>query len=219
MRGMAVIFMMMGHVNAKVHSAVASLNPDKIAFFSVAHIFVFLAGFGMGLVTAIAHDRSGHNGVWQLCWKSIRRIWLFHAGLVLLLAALALALPLSAHSLFAPYREEPQAVIGLSLAMLTGSAHMGLLPMYIIFILFVPWAVSAMASGRAATVVLASAGLWCVAQTNLAQLPMQGLQHLFGALAINLHAGLYFNLLGWQLLFFGGLVIGRIQQRQQLPIA
>ncbi|MBA3326143.1 MAG: OpgC domain-containing protein [Rhodobacteraceae bacterium] len=130
------------------------------------------------------------------------------AGLVaILLAATLLLGPLAAPDL-APFREAPATFAISSLLLLSSSANMGILPMYIFFLLATPFALRLLHRGLVAPFFAAILLGWLAAQTNLFGLAMYQVQPMLTGRGIPANFGLYFNLLGRQALFFGGLFVG-----------
>jgi hypothetical protein len=85
---------------------------------------------------------------------------------------------------------------------------MGILPMYIVFLLVTPFALRMlnreMIAPYFALVLLA----WLAAQTSLTGKGMYALENFFIAEGVPVQFGLFFNMLGWQALFFVGLFVG-----------
>ena len=103
------------------------------------------------------------------------------------------------------FAEAPVAFTIASLGLTTASGNMGILPMYIVFLFFVPFAFRMLQRGWDIPFALVLALGWMLGQSGLAEFLADGVQ---GALGLPFRFALGFNLFSWQVLFFGGLWFG-----------
>lgn len=209
-RGFFLFFMMVTHAQGVLFAPWGVFNHHHFGWVEDAQGFVFLSGLVVGMVYGKRMLTQGDAAMANAIRARVGTIWRHHAGLVLLFLAAVLALPVWGlrSDLLADQAAQPLAFSVASLMMLTGTPHMGILPMYVWFMLATPLVLRAFRDGRAPTVAALSLTLWFAAQTALpdqAQLPVEGWLAASGA-PINL--GIYFSVFGWQVLYVAGLWFG-----------
>ena len=186
------------------------MNYHPIGWADSAHGFVFVSGLTVGLV----YTRRLQQGVGVVAKASLeraRKIYAYHVALVAGLALVALFIATAQASvphILEWYSREPVAFTLASVLMLTGSSHMGILPMYVVFILATPLMLRALAAGHAVSVAMVSAALWLLAQSGLIDLAVAGGETWLAQLGHSIPLGLYFDLAAWQALYVAGLIIG-----------
>jgi hypothetical protein len=209
-RGFFLVFMMVIHANQVLDTNIGKFNHHYFGWVEDAQGFVFLSGLVVGLVYGGRYLRHGFAAMRAGIWRRIGTIYSHQVGLILLFlgsALLARHLAL-APGVLGPYADEPVLFTALSALLLTGSMHMGILPMYIFFMLATPAALWLLRAGRLQTYVAISAALWGIAQLDLTDHLLEVLEARLAATGHPIHLGIFFNVLGWQALFFGGLFIG-----------
>ncbi|MDO9640875.1 MAG: OpgC domain-containing protein [Pseudotabrizicola sp.] len=209
-RGFFLIFMMVVHLNLELDTILGKLNHHYLGWVEDAQGFVFISGFVVGLVYTGIMLRRSELAMQGAIWARIGTIWSHQAGLIFLFLLAALSLPALGvpASVFAPYNAEPIAFTTASLMLVAASKHMGILPMYIWFMMITPLVLRAFASGYAVAVLVSSVLLWMFAQTGLVDLFTLHAQQLLAGTGHPIKLGIFFNVFGWQVLFFGGLWLG-----------
>jgi hypothetical protein len=208
-RGYFLLFMAVGHYNGLIGSWLGKVHHQYFGWVEDAQGFVFISGLVVGLVYGKKFLRNPTiAAIYGPVLARVRTIYSHQAGLVLLLVAAGLLLGARAAPDFGPYREAPVTFAVSSLLLMSSSANMGILPMYIFFMLAAPFAFQALHRGLLAPYFAVMALGWLAAQTNLMGLLVYQLQKVLVGHGIPAAFGLYFNLFGWQVLFFGGLFIG-----------
>jgi hypothetical protein len=209
-RGFFLIFMMVIHLNIELDTLLGRLNHHYLGWVEDAQGFVFISGFVVGLVYGGLLLRRSANVMRDAIWARIRTIWGHQAALVLLflLGAFVLSALGIAASVLRPYQSDPVAFTTASLLLVSGSKHMGILPMYIWFMAITPLVLRLFVSGHSASVLVSSVLCWMFAQTGLLDQVTQQVQKALAAGGYPIKIGIFFNIFGWQVLFFGGLWLG-----------
>jgi hypothetical protein len=167
-------------------------------FFTAALGFVFLSGFVSGLVYDRELSVSGTSGMLRRILRRIRALYLTQ---MLLFAALLVAVALHVRG-FSDWHldlfdSDPWKGLVLSGALLYEPDYLGILPMYVLFLLLTPVVLLVFGRKRWKEVIAASALVW-VASGLLIHLPANPNGVYFGAL----------NPLSYQFLFVVGLAFG-----------
>jgi hypothetical protein len=215
-RGYFLLFMAVVHYDGLIGSWLGKLHHQYFGWVEDAQGFVFISGLVVGLVYGRKYLRTPTvAAIYGPILARVRTIYSHQAGLVLILLTAALLLGPMAAPDFAPFRDAPVTFAVSSLMLLSSSANMGILPMYIGFMLVVPLAFRLLHRDQVAPYFALMLLLWLIAQTNLTGFAFYQAQVLLTERGIPAAFGLYFNLFGWQVLFFGGLFIGfRMAQRR-----
>lgn len=218
-RGIFLVFMVVHHVNAIVNTVVGKLNHHSFGWVEDAQGFVFMSGLVIGLVYGGRLLRHDETVMRKAVWKRIRTIYSHQIGLILcLLAASFLYVffgqtppqPLS------PYAEAPLLFTGLSALMVTASMHMGILPMYIFFMMVTPFCLRLLNARRYMTFAALVIASWVIAQTRVLDIGVTTAQAGLAAIGHPVKLGIYFNVFGWEVVFFGGLLIGFLMTAKRL---
>ena len=208
-RGFFLLFMAIVHFGGLTGSTWARINHHKLGFVEDAQGFVFVSGLMVGLVYGRKFLKTPTLAyISALLLARVRTIYSHQAGLIAILLVTALALGAAAPRDLQPYVEAPATFTLSSLLLVSSSAHMGILPMYIFFMLAAPFAFWMLHRGWVVPFFLLMVVGWMVAQTGLAGFAMYRLQLALGDVGVPARFGLYFNALAWQVLFFVGLWLG-----------
>lgn len=214
-RGLFLLSMALAHFNMVTGVWLGNLHPQRFGWVDGAQGFVFVSGVLCGMVHGRTLLREGPAAARAALLARARVLYLYQAGLVLLLMAAALALRARAPEDLLPYLDAPVAFTLGSLALLSSSIHMGILPMYILFLLATPLAFALLRRGLDAPFAAAVVFAWMAAQTGLFGWGVYRLEQALQAREVGARFGLYFNAMGWQALFFGGVFLGfRAAQRR-----
>jgi hypothetical protein len=178
---------------------------QPLGYVSVAEGFVFLSGYVSGLVYTRVRREQGAYAVWRKVLLRSRDIFGCYVLAVVTLVSLIrscgesnldwgswkslLVLPL------------PLAAARVIL-LLTQPAFLEILPMYCLFLLFVPSILRQLERGCQMRVAIISMALWSAAQFGIRK-AWVGLIHPW----ISVEPG-YFDSFGWQILFVAGLICG-----------
>ena len=216
-RGFFLIFMLVAHANEVLQAILGKLNHHSFGWVEDAQGFVFISGLVVGLVYGGRLERFGAPAMVRAVVKRCREIYLYHAVVILLFLAAALTFAAHAPALRL-YSTEPVVFTLASLGLVTASMDMGILPMYLYFMAVTPAVLLAFKRGAAPAVGALSVGFWMLAQTGLLRLAERSAEQGLMTMGLNLHLALYFNLFGWQVLYFFGLYLGYRLTRGELDL-
>ena len=218
-RGFFLIFMVIIHTNETFHAVLGKLNHHYFGWVEDAQGFIFISGLVVGLVYGRKLDKISFEAMRDAMWKRCREIYKYHAGLIFIFLATALLIPMASESrVLAPYVEAPLLFTAASLLLVAASQNMGILPMYIYFMVISPWVVLAINRGYIAPLIALSLGLWMVGQLGLANQAALSAEMFLAGNGINFKIGLFFNLFAWQSIFFIGLYCGYQLSRGRLNL-
>lgn len=213
-RGFFLIFMLIVHANETFKAAIGKLNHHYFGWVEDAQGFIFISGLVVGLVYGRQLDRKSFTAMRQAMWKRCGEIYKYHVILitVFLVAALVIG-DVSRISGLAPYGAAPIEFTIASFALVAASRNMGILPMYIYFMLMAPWIVLAINRGYVAPLVVLSLSLWLFGHLGLSQLMGGSADAFMQSHGVDVQFGLFFNLFAWQIIFYIGLFCGyRVSQ-------
>ncbi|SNR55294.1 hypothetical protein SAMN06265370_1102 [Puniceibacterium sediminis] len=217
-RGFFLLFMMIAHVNGSFHAVLGDYNHHMLGWVEDAQGFVFISGFVVGLVYTKILDRKGPAGMGGAVLRRIRTIYTYQA--LMIVAFCAAALGLAAWGLepdiLSQYVQNPAAFTTASLLLVTGSLHMGILALYIWLMLLTPFALMAFHKGWAKWWAVASIAAWTLAQSGLPDAAQLPIERVLANAGHGINIGIYFNVFGWQILYFLGLFLGFLFARDQL---
>jgi len=201
LRGLMLVLMMIFHWPGPLRR----YTHEPVGFVSAAEGFVFLSGLIAGLVFSRLYMRLGFAGLKGRGLRRARDIYLYHIIPFILVWVIAIVAPATEASWGSAIHDVYQAPW---MTLLSGSLLLyqprffDILPMYIIFVLFMPLVIQLLAAGRWRAVLLISAGLWGISQLGV----WRELESLLGKiLPVNLGT---FDPFAWQMLFVWGLALG-----------
>lgn len=218
-RGVFLVFMMIIHANDVLRTTFGKLNHHYFGWVEDAQGFVFMSGLVVGLVYGGRYLRHGYEVMHKAIWARIRTIYSHQVFLILLFLAVTLGyaqLVASPPEMLLPYEHEPVMFPILSALLVTGSLHMGILPMYIFFMMVTPFALRLLNAQRYMIYAVLVVGAWAIAQTRVSDQLVTALEQIFADAGHRIGLGIFFNVLGWQSLFFGGLMIGFLMASKRL---
>lgn len=218
-RGFFLIFMMIIHTNMEFGAVIGKLNHHYLGWVEDAQGFVFISGFVVGLVYGARLIRRGAESCRIAVMKRVRTIYSHQAGLVLIFTLVALSWSGASATLLSFYTDNPVLAPLASLGLLSGSRNMGILPMYIWFMLCTPLALRQIHAGRGVAVLMAMGCAWLISQTGVSQHIWAMMEDRLAAAGHPLPLGIFFNLLGWQVVFFSGLYLGYLQAAGRLDLS
>ncbi|MEO8531647.1 MAG: OpgC domain-containing protein [Deltaproteobacteria bacterium] len=218
LRGFFLVFMTINHLNAILHTMIGRVTPGALGFVENAHGFVLMSGLVVGLVYGKRLLRQGAEALDDAILARMRTIWTWHVLLVLLFMASSIAFATAAPSVLVGYSADAIGLPLASLLLVSGSEHMGILPMYLWFMLVTPVVLRAFARGEMRFVIAVSAALWLFAQSGAGQELATRAEIWFAAHGYTSGFGLFFNVFGWQAVFFAGLAIGWLLAEGRLSL-
>lgn len=209
LRGLLLLIMVANHTP----SPARNLTTQPLGFVSAAEAFVFVAAFLCGIIFNHKLHKGGMLAVRVMARQRLRQIYKAHL-LTLLFCFVVLGNLLGQQPAFYnmvhSYLERPLAAVFSSLFLLYQPPLLDILPMYLIFIALTPLLIRlAIQIGEGALLGM-SAILWLAAQLGIKERLLEAVSG--GWLVIDPGA---FNLFAWQLLWIGGLLLGRRSQQQR----
>lgn len=202
LRGLALCVISLAHLDF----ASLKWTWNSLGHTSFAELFVFLSGLVSGLVYFRLLDRSSIREVRARAAARAGIIYASYLGLVVYIAVYTRVV----HSLdieFFPWGcsllvSDPALAFTLAPFFIYQPGFSNILPMYCVFMLLVPIALSQIQRGRDWLVLAASVGLWIAAQQGAFRALQQPFVQHFGVPLI------HFDLFAWQILFVAGLWFG-----------
>jgi hypothetical protein len=201
LRGLMLAEMTLVHV----HCPAALLVYECFGRVSPAAGFVFLSG----LVAGAVYSRTADQGATAITQRCLRRAFYIHAyhvaAFLALLALVAVAPRVNTYFHFAVGQSaaDTARAVGWFAVWAYQPNLFDILPMYGLFVLFMPAALLAVRRDRGLVMLLVSLGVWALAQIGLGRIaPGPG------------HFGFFqgdFNPFAWQFVFFSGLYFGHVQ--------
>jgi hypothetical protein len=190
--------MTIDHLRGNPFVRVSNVENGFFGFFTAALGFVFLSGLVAGLV----YDRErAFAGTRSMVWRVMRRARALYFTQLAVLAAVALAVALHPHHAdqygLALFADAPWTGISLGATLIYEPGYLGILPMYLLFLLLTPVVLWQFGKGNTGYVLGLSALLWVVSGLVI-RLPED-------ASGVDLTA---FNPIGYQFLFVVGLAFG-----------
>ncbi|MCA0424759.1 MAG: OpgC domain-containing protein [Proteobacteria bacterium] len=196
-RGLAMFIIFVAHVP---DNSWFLFIPARFGFSSAAELFVFCSGLASSYAFGGTFRRSGFVAGSRRVMRRVAQVYAAHIGLVAALSAasflgfwlLGKNYPneLGLNELFAADGSGIIALLSLRLM----PPFTDILPMYIVLLALIP-AMMALARISSVLPIVASGGLWLVANASGLNFPANG-------------AGWFFNPLAWQFLFFAGYSFG-----------
>ena len=210
LRGICLLLMTIDHYG--------DLSIVRIfGFFTAAEGFVFISGIVSGLVYYKRFKQTSNTEIRKSAFKRAIQVYKYH---IICLLSLCLVIVVGNDFIIQFYDSKvPFFVNHLFQAALLNATfiykiyHLDILPMYVIFLLFVPLAIKH-AENRGVKVVFIVSGLfWLINLAGLTDLFYEGLK---GWIPARLGE---FEVLSWQFLFFMGFCFGILQFQGRLNIS
>jgi hypothetical protein len=199
LRGICLVFMTAHHLPGNVLSPFSTSQYGPFGFFTSASAFVFLSGLIAGKVYGGYRRTHGDRFLWRRIAARFRKAYIAQIAIVVVLCfACQFHLPsLSASGQLDLFHQNPWKALLLGAALLYQPEFLGLLPMYLFFLIFTPLLLWQLQAGHARRVMTCSVLAWACSGLFI-RLPMHPDGVLFGS----------FNPLGYQILYVVGLVFG-----------
>ena len=212
LRGYFLVFMLLNHLSFTGGYLLVKVNHGELGFVQDAQGFVFLSGLLIGMVYARRMARQGFGAGAAAIWNRSAELYAYALGCILVVLAAAAVLP-GAQRVWEPWLGRELAwgdgwFLAAAAAMIYQPTYMDILPQYIIYLILAPPLVWLCMTGRWAWVAAGCAVSWFIVQLGL-HLPVAGAINAgLGAMHDGLTLRAHFNVLAWQVIFMGGLVLG-----------
>ena len=198
LRGVCFVVMTVDHLRGNPFVRVSNPENGLLGFFTAALGFVFLSGLVAGLV----YERErAFAGARSMVWRVVRRARALYFTQMVVLVSVALAVALHPHhadqSGLELFADAPWKGISLGATLIYEPGYLGILPMYLVFLLLTPVVLWQFGMGNAAYVLGLSGLLWVVSGLVIRLPEDPG--------GVDLAA---FNPVGYQFLFVAGLAFG-----------
>ena len=207
LRGFFLVWMTLAHLPTHFSDFLNS----PLGFVSSADGFIFISAFLVGRLY-IREAMQDESGVRRKLWRRTLKIYGYH--LMTLAFAFMVAAPYAAHThkaalsnLLDFYLAHKGAAITGSVLLLYCPPLLDILPLYVVFLFLTPLILSAAVRWRWRSVLLASAGVWMMAQFGLREAV-----HTWTVHATHLNIPIQetgaFNLFAWQAVWVAGNWLG-----------
>jgi hypothetical protein len=196
-RGLALYMIIFDHVPG---DPLSNLTYTHLGFSDAAEIFIFLSGVSCGIVYSRVLARQGVGGLLKsVSWRALQIYAYYLIASVATILAIVLSRDIVAipenHQAFIALREDPLAAIGSAVFLVSPPELPGILVIYLELTLFAIPIFLLIAVRSSAAALLASGGLWLLAQLHPDLLP-------------RLADHSYFNPVAWQFIFCIGMFVG-----------
>jgi hypothetical protein len=208
LRGLFLVCMTINHLPTQIRK----VTDQSIGVFSAAEGFVFLSGLLAGWVYTRKLRERGARGLWSAVLVRATVIYRWHIasfiGAFISVLVIEHATGFCSTNVPRLFFQHPAQALGLGLTLLYQPGLLDLLPMYCVFVAFLPLVIHGLESGRGWLVLSLSAALW---------LFIQWAPPVDGAPLYPVNTG-SFNLLAWQFIFIAGVAVGhaRLSGRPQV---
>ena len=213
LRGYFLIFMLLNHLSFQDSYFLVHVNIGELGFVQDAPGFVFLSGLLIGMVYTRRMATRGFAATGPIMWRRAMQLFTYATACLAIVLLLTRLIP-NAESAWKPWLENitggGHAYLLAAFALLYQPTYMDILPQYIVYLLAAPPLLWLCIRGKWHWVAIGSALLWLAVQIGL-YLPLAdtingGLGTLHDGLAMRVH----FNMLAWQIVFMGGMVLGTL---------
>jgi hypothetical protein len=212
LRGLALVGMTVAHVNLR---GIPSAFP-RFGYTGVAEVFVLLSGLVAGMIYWRLAERVSPREVWAVGLRRAGFLYLTYLGLAYAIILLTVGVRgLGAE--FVPFGGElivrsPWAAALLVPPFVYQPGYADILPMYCVFVAFTPLAVLMTKRGKLAQCIAGSAVIWLLAQLGLGDAVIELVTDRISTRPP------FFDILGWQMVFLGGLVLGMRREAGISPV-
>ena len=189
------------------------ISNQTFGFVSGAEGFIFLAAFMVGQLEYRKEQKGGEIATVRDLAKRTGRVYLYHAGLLVIAFTVFAELAISLHrpavqNLLSFYLLAPKRAALAAFLLQYRPSLLDILPMYVVFMAMTPLARRMAHRWGWDPVIYVSFGIWAAAQFGLRAFLYKNI-NLFG-LSVPENSIGAFDLYGWQLLWIVGLAMGTI---------
>jgi len=217
LRGLFLVWMTLTHMPTHF----SDLVDSPFGYFSSAEGFVFISALLVGRLY-IRDTHQNAPGVRVRLWKRSLKVYGYHLMLLAFAFTVAAAYAVHMHKaaisdLLDFYLAHPLVAILGSVLLLYCPPLLDILPMYVTFLFFTPLLLSAAVRFGWKKILLASAGVWLLAQFGLRDLVHNWIVYIT-RLQIPLQETGAFNLFAWQAVWVVGLWLGAWSATRTAPL-
>ena len=193
---------------------------QPFGFVSAAEGFVFLSAYMVGAIYTRRALESGAAAMRKALWRRAGLVWLCHVGMLLFLFTLIAKIGLRTDrrailNLISFYLEEPIDALWTGLLMIYNPPLLDILPMYVVYMLSSPLALTMGLRRNGWYFVMAgSLTLWSLAQLYLIQPIYKAMIHAIEP-KMPFHQTGAFDLFAWQFIWILGMWMG--SKRESIP--
>ncbi|MBU2868836.1 OpgC domain-containing protein [Pacificibacter marinus] len=217
-RGFFLLSMTLGHIAIFIPSDVGILTHHRNGFVDAAQGFVAISGIVIGLVFGKQLLRVSGAAMRQKMFARMFVVWRWHFLILGSIIVLSVAMHGAGIPLITKLATDPLLFVFLGATLTSGPMFVDILPMYLVFMALTPAALVAMQRGQWLRVASISAVAWAIGQTDLPSLAWAAIGEKTGIADEGVTLGLYFNRLGWQVLYFAGLAGGFLMAQNKLSL-
>jgi hypothetical protein len=216
LRGLMLVLITVTHVPTRY----SGWLTQPFGFVSAAEGFVFLSAFLVGAVYTRRAIEHGTGAMRATLWQRAGLIWLCQAGMLLFLFTIIANIGLrtdrqAIKNLISFYLEQPIDALWTGLALIYNPPLLDILPMYVLFMLASPLALTIGLKPRGWYLVIGvSMLLWLLAQFGLSQLLYNTIIKAVD-LKVPLHQTGAFEMVAWQFIWILGMWMG--SRREAVP--
>jgi hypothetical protein len=213
LRGYFLVFMLLNHLSFQNSYFLVKLNVGELSFVQDAPGFVFLSGLLIGMVYTGRMAKRGLMPAGAIMWRRALELFVYAVACLAIVLVLARLIP-HTRDAWKPWLEDlvggGPAFKTAALAMLYQPTYMDILPQYIVYLIAAPPLLWLCVRGKWHWVAITSALLWFSVQIGL-HLPLaESINGWLDDMKDGLGMRVTFNMLAWQLVFMGGMVLGTL---------
>ncbi|NEI72937.1 DUF1624 domain-containing protein [Rhizobium lusitanum] len=210
LRGYFLVFMLINHLVFVGGYWMLLVNHDQLAFVEDAQGFVFLSGLLVGMVYSRKMAKAGYEQARQKIWDRAFELYRYAMGIVMVVLVAQMLLP-DAYRIWHDWLgytnfDEPLRLAAIG-ALLFQPTFMDILPQYVVYMVFAPPVIWLCMNGKWPYVAVGALILWITGQLGLQRLATEIVNRwIMGSDEEGIRVS--FNLFGWQIVFFSGLMAG-----------
>ncbi|MFN4088127.1 MAG: OpgC family protein [Alphaproteobacteria bacterium] len=212
LRGYFLVFMLLNHLRFAGGYMLVKINHAELGFVEDAQGFVFLSGLLIGMVYSRKMARQGFGPAAGAIWSRASELYGYALGCLVVVLVLHRLLP-DSDIYWGPWLHDldlgAARLMTAAAALLYQPTYMDILPQYIVYLIVAPPLVWLCVRGRWHWVASGCVVAWLATQLGL-HLPAATAIH--DAWALRAH----FNVLTWQVLFIGGMILGALTVSGQI---
>lgn len=218
MRGYFLVFMMLNHLIFTGGYLLVKINHNQLTFVEDAQGFVFMSGLLVGMVYGRKMLKSGYDAARDRIWARAFELYRYAMGIIIVILLARFVLPQSTeiwHNWLGETNLNDATRLASIATFLFQPTFLDILPQYIIYMIFAPALIWLCVSGRWIEVAIGSLLVWMAGQLGLHRLITYPLNDWLSATdKEGVRAS--FNLLGWQIVFFSGVIIGSMTANRSI---
>jgi hypothetical protein len=216
LRGLMLVLITITHLPTRY----SAWLTQPFGYVSAAEGFVFLSAYLVGMIYTRRASEHGTAAMRSALWRRAGLIWLCQAGMLLFLFTIIANIGLrtdrqAIKNLISYYLQEPIDALWTGLALIYNPPLLDILPMYVLFMLASPLALTIGLLRRGWYLVIGiSLTLWLLTQYGFTQAAYNTVVRATG-LKVPLHEIGAFELAAWQFIWILGMWMG--SRREAIP--